>query len=374
MKKSSKIVYLTGTRAEYGLMKETLKELHKRFDLRIIVTGTHLSKKFGYTIDEIKKDNMKIAATIKIPLTPNNLRSMADNVGVLIPRITTVLHKIRPNLVLVEGDRGEQLAMTIAAAYMNIPVAHTSGGAVSKSIDDSTRNAITKFAHLHLSPTKKSAQRIIKMNEEKWRVHVVGPPINLMFRKTDVRNQFCINKNEVLLIVLQHPVTTQYHESRKQMKETLEAIKKLKYKTIVIYPNSDAGSMEMIDEIEKYKTLSFVKIFKNLENDIFMNLLATADVIIGNSSAGIVEAPFFKLPVVNIGIRQHGREHGDNVIMAKHRKNEIMKAIKKALEKEFYQKISENPYYIKGKPEKNIANVLSKIVINSKLLSKQPVY
>lgn len=374
MKRLHKIIYLTGTRAEYGLMKETLKELNKKFDLKIIATGTHLLKKFGYTINNIRRDNFSIISEINLPYNENDPRSMADNIGKLIPHVTKVLSQVKPDLVLVEGDRGEQLSIAIAAATMNIPIAHTSGGVISKSIDDSYRNAITKLAHIHLVPTKKAAKRIAFMNEESWRIHVVGTPINLQFSDIDIYQKLDLKKDEPLLLVLQHPISTQFKQSAKQMMETLEAIKHLEYQTIIIYPNSDAGSKQMIDIIEKYRKLSFVKIFKNLDNDVFMNLLKKTDVLIGNSSAGIVEAPFFKIPVVNIGIRQNGREAGNNVINANHNKNEIRKAIRKALTKKFRQSICKNPYEGHGKTEINIANVLSKIKINSRLLSKEPVY
>ena len=344
-------------------MKPTLMELDKKFDLKLIVSGTHLSKKHGFTIKEVKKSKLKIVERIKIPSDKNDLKSMADSIGFLIPRLTTTLQKIKPDLVLVEGDRGEQLAMSIASATMNIPIAHTSGGVDSRSIDDSFRNAITKFAHVHLAPTKKSAERIIKMNEKPWRVKLVGTPINLRYKKIDVHKQLGLKKNQILVVVLQHPITTQFKQAAKQMKVTLDAIKSLKFQSVVIYPNLDAGSNQMIKEIDKCRNLKFVKIFKNIENDLFMNLLNSADVIVGNSSAGIIEAPFFKLPVVNIGIRQEN-----------HSKSEVIKGSKKALSKKFRNNIRKNPYKIKGKTEKNISQVLSRIVINEKLLLKEPIF
>jgi len=372
MRNVHKIIYLTGSRSEYGLMKNTLKKLATKFDLGIIVTGTHLHKKYGYSIKEIKKDRLKIVKKIPLKDTSEDLKTMVRNFGILTKEITEILEKVGPDLVLVEGDRLEQLAMTISAATMNIPVAHTSGGAISKSIDDSTRNAITKFAHIHLAPTKKSAQRIIKMGEEPWRVNVVGPPINLKYKVIDTWKKFSLEKNKPLILVLQHPISTQVNDSKKQMRQTLEALKELKNQTVIIYPNGDPGSENMIKEIEKFRKIAYFKIFKNLENDIFMNLLKNADVIVGNSSAGIVESPFFKLPTINIGIRQKGRECGDNIINVNHDKDEIIRGIEKTRSKKF--KIRKNPYKVKGLAEDNIISVISNLKLNSKVLQKEPTF
>jgi UDP-hydrolysing UDP-N-acetyl-D-glucosamine 2-epimerase len=375
MRNVNKIIYLTGTRAEYGLMKSTLMELNKKFDLGLIVTGTHLSKKYGRTIEEIKKDHFKIVGRINLGYQRNDLKYMADNIGRLIPQITKILSHFKPDLVLVEGDRGEQLSMAIASATMNIPIAHTSGGVVSKSIDDSYRNAITKLAHIHLAPTKKSRERIIKMNEEDKRIKVVGTPMNLNFRKVDVYKKLNLKRDPPLIIVLQHPVSNEFKKSRIQMRETMEAIKELKYNTIVIYPNSDAGSNDMIDVIEEYRHFPFIRIFNNLDSEIFMNLLQNAaSVLVGNSSAGIVEAPFFKLPFVNVGIRQDKREHGDNIINVDNKKDKIINAINLTLTNKFRHNIRKNPYKVRGNTETNIVRVISKLQITPGLLSKEPVF
>ena len=374
MEKLRKVIYLTGTRAEFGLMKNTLHEIDKKLDLKIIVTGTHLSKKYGLTIKEVIKEKFEIIKKIRIDFKENDPKFMADYIGFLIPKLTNILEIQKPDLVLVEGDRAEQLAMVIAAATMNIPIFHTSGGAISKSIDDSYRNAITKLAHIHLAPTKESANRILKMNEEKWRIHIVGAPLNLKFKKINIYKKFNLNNEKPFILVLQHPVSTEYKDSQNQIKETLNAVKFLKIPTIIIYPNSDPGSENIIKEIKKIQTQPFVKIFKNIENDVFMNLMTQASVIVGNSSAGIVESPFFKLPSIDIGLRQKNRERGDNVINVGYNKNEIIRGIKKAMSNKFLEKIHKNPYKISGEPEKNIVKILTKIKINSKLLSKEPVY
>ena len=370
MKKSSKIIFLTGTRAEYGLMKPTLIELQKNFKVKLIVTGTHLLKKYGYSVQEIYNDKFEISSKIKISPKSNDLKNMADTVGLLIPKITSILKKEMPDLVLIEGDRGEQLSMAIAASFMNIPIAHTSGGYRSKTIDDLTRNAITKFSNLHLAPSKASAQRIKNMNEESWRIHVVGPPINLNFKKIDILKKLKIQSKEPILLLIQHPVSNQYDQSRTQIKTTLSAITSLKYNTIIIYPNSDAGSKEIIEEIEKIRNLPYIHIFKNLKNNDFMNLMSCVDLMIGNSSAGIVEAPFFKLPVINLGIRQQNRECGDNVLNSNHNLYEIKKKIGIGLNKNFRKNLKYNPYKLHKPSEKLISKILLNIKIDQKFISK----
>jgi GDP/UDP-N,N'-diacetylbacillosamine 2-epimerase (hydrolysing) len=374
LKHSNRIIYLTGTRAEYGLMKPTLRELSKKYQIDLIVTGTHLVKRYGYTINNIKMDDFSIISKIKLPRHENNLSYMANSVGYLIPKISHILKKFKPNFVLVEGDRGEQLAMAIAAAYMGIPIAHTSGGYLSGTVDDYVRNAISKLSHIHLAPTKKSAERLYKMNEEKQRIHVVGPPINLNYKKIDIYKKLNLFNDKELIVVLQHPVSYEKEYASKQMKETIDAIKKLKKQTVIIYPNSDTGSDFIISEIEKIRKFKFIKIFKSLENDIFMNLLENASALVGNSSAGIVEAPFFKLPVLNIGSRQKNRERGNNVIDSNHNSEEIFKKINYILQNKFRQKIRKNPYYIKKPTEKNILEVFLKLSDKNNLLVKNPVY
>ena len=374
MKRLRKIVYLTGSRAEFGLMQPILNKLNKKCNLGLIVTGSHLSKKHGYSIDEIRKEKYHILNVIKTSEESNEPVEMVHNISILLPKIAQILTKFKPDLVLVEGDRFEQLSMAICASTMNIPVVHTSGGLVSKSIDDLYRNAITKLSHIHLVPSKKSAMRIIKMNEESWRVKNVGAIINYNVKNIDVYNKLNLKKTKPIILVIQHSVTTEYDNAGKQMRETLKAIKSLGYQTIIIYPNSDPGSKEIIKEIEKCRTLSFIKIFKNIENEIFMNLLKTIDVVVGNSSAAIHEAPFFKLPAVLVGNRQKNREHGDNVIHVDYNSKKIIGGINKSLNKNFYQNIHVNPFKAKHSTETRIVEILLKLKINSKLLSKEPVF
>jgi len=377
--KKRKIVYITGTRADFGLMYSTLSEINNnpKFDLSLIVTGMHLSKKYGYTIDLVKNSWFKIGMIIKLfkEETATN-KDMAFALGKAIIAFTKAFEKIKPEIILIEGDRFEALAAAVSGAFLNIAVVHISGGDISRSIDDSIRHAVTKFAHIHLPGTKKSAERIIKMGEENWRVHMVGTPINKNFcSKYELEELFKLDFNKPVLLVIQHPITTQSDLASEQMKETMEAIKELNEQTVIIYPNTDAGGAEMIGVIDRYKKMSNLRIIPNIPSEQFMGLLKYSSVIIGNSSAGIVESSYFNTPCVNIGIRQEGRERAGNVIDVNYKKNEILNAVRKCLTEKFRKHITTkiNPYKFDG-VEKRIVRILANLKINKKLFNKNLTY
>lgn len=377
-----KIVYVTGSRAEYGVIRSTLEEIQKHRDLKLslIVTGMHLSPEFGGTVNEIEKDGFKIDAKIDILPREDTGAAMAKYLGSGVICITEALGKIKPDIVLLAGDRSETLAAAIAAAYLNIPVAHMSGGDITTggTIDDIARHCITKFAHIHFPATEKSAKMIINMGEHPSRVFAVGNPgIPLKYKASKkelerVARQLKLDLTKPILLVIQHPVTTESHLAGRQMRETMEAIKELRMQTVVIYPNADAGAREMIKVINKYRGLPFVQIHKSITRNIFLPLMAISSVIMGNSSCALIEAPSFNLPAVNIGRRQEGRERGINVIDVKTKKEEIIPAVRKALyNKKFREQVkkSMSPYVKRG-AEKNIVKILRKIEVSPKLLRK----
>jgi len=380
-----KIAVVTGTRAEYGLLYSILRaiEAHPKLQLLLVVTGMHLSYEFGYTVQDIERDGFKIEAKVDMLLGNDTPGAMAKSVGLGIMGFSQTWEHIQPDVILVLGDRVEQLATAISGAYMNIPVTHIHGGDTSKGgLDESARHAITKFAHIHFPATKKSADRIIKMGEEEWRVHRVGSPaLDIILNETllppeALARKFGLDLSQPLLLVVQHSVTTQVDKAPKQMVETLEAIVKMRYPTILIYPNSDAGGRRIIDVIRHYESYSFIKTFKSLPRNEYLSLMKVARVMVGNSSSGIVEAPSFGLPVVNIGIRQEGRERGTNVIDVGHSKREIIEAVNKALtDKRFLASVKRraNPYG-DGKTGPRIAEILSRIEITPQLLQKKITY
>ncbi len=381
-----KITVITGTRSEYGLLYPVLRAIqnHPELELSIIATGMHLSREHGYTLVEIKKDGFRIDKTVDMLMRGDTGASMARSLGEGIIKITEALEEIRPDILLVLGDRDEPFAGAVAAAHMNIPVAHIHGGdsTTGGCIDESIRHSITKFAHIHFPATEESAERLRKLGEETWRIHVVGAPgldtiLNMkLIPKEQLIEKFSLKNREPLLLAVQHSVTTQPESAANEMKITLEALEELKIQTILIYPNSDAGGRSMIEVIKKYENKTFMHIFKSLPHIEYISLMKIADVLVGNSSSGIIEAPSFHLPAVNIGIRQEGRQRSCNIIDVIHDKTQIVNAIKVALyDKTFKNKVNKclNPYG-DGKAGLRIARILAELEIDRRCLQKRITY
>ena len=380
-----KVAVVTGTRAEYGVLYPVLKaiEQHPKLQLLVVATGMHLSHEFGYTVQELEKDGFHIDAKVDMLLSDDTSSAMSKSIGLGLIGLAQTWEHLKPDIILVLGDRVEPLAAAISGSYMNIPVAHIHGGDTGKGgLDESARHAITKFAHIHFPATKKSAQRIIRMGEDRWRVHIVGSPaldtiLNepLLPPKTIAR-RLGLDLSRPVILVVQHPVTTQVEKAAEQMRQTLQAILEFQYPTIVIYPNSDAGGRKMIEVIKQYEGYSFIKTFKSLPHGEYLSLLRVASVMVGNSSSGIIDAPSFGLPAVNVGIRQEGRQRGKNVIDVGHSTRGIAQAIKKILtDKQFLNEVkkSENPYG-DGRAGPRIARYLAQMTITSRLLQKQIAY
>ncbi len=382
--KKRKVLYISGTRADYGLVKATLLCIknNPKLKLEIIATGMHLMPEFGKTINEIKKDGFKIH---RIPATyeKDNKESMAIFMGNFTRLLTEKIGEIKPDIILVLGDRAEMLAAAIVASCLSIPVAHIHGGEISSTIDDNFRHAITKFSNIHFPVTKKSGERIIKMGEDPWRVHVIGAPglddvlQSKIVSPQDIAKKYNLDPAKPILIVVQHPVTIETNLAKKHMNSTMSAVKELGYEAIIIYPNADAGGRGMIKVIEKYRKFPFIKIYKNIPRADYLSLLNIADAVVGNSSSGILETPYFHLPTVNIGTRQLGRERAENVIDVGYKKEDIKKAIQKALfDATFKAKAKKcaNPYGGKEMAGPKVTKVISRVKVNSKLLQKRLSY
>ena len=378
-----KILYITGTRADYGLMKSVLKEIekHPKRELEIVATGMHIMPEFGMTINEIKKDGFKIHE-INATYEKDNKESMANFIGKFSQLLTKKVKEIKPDIVLLLGDRGEMLAGAIVGAYLTIPVAHLHGGEITSTVDEFSRHAITKLAHIHFPATEKSAERIIKMGEDPANVFVVGAPgldtiLNEnLIEPTGLSEKYNLDLSKSILLVVQHPVTTEVEDAPNQIRETLDVVVELKHQNILIYPNADAGGRRMIETIKEYEKYPYIKTFRSIPHKEYLSLMKITSVMVGNSSSGIIEAPSFGLPVVNIGSRQEGRQRAENVIDVEYDKEEIKAAIKKALyDEEFKEKVKncKNPYG-DGKAGVRIADILSKIKIDKKLLQKRLTY
>jgi len=379
-----KIAVITGTRAEYGIFKSVLREIetNPELDLSLIVIGMHLSTEFGYTVKEIEEDGFKIEAKIAVLHSGDTGAAMSKSIGKCMVRTANALEKIKPDVLLILGDRSEMLLGAVSATYMGIPIAHIHGGDISGNVDEPVRHAITKLTHIHFTATKESADRIIKMGEEPWRVHVVGAPgLDLILNEKmpeprEITRKYGLDLSKPILLVVQHSVITEADDAPNQIRETLEAISELGYQTILIYPNADAGGRRMIEVIREYEKYPFIRTFRSILHKEYLSLMKLASVIVGNSSGGIIEAPSFRLPVINIGTRQRGRQRAENVIDVDYDKEEIKMAIQKALyDEKFKEKVKNcKNFYGDGKAGKRIAKILSEIKIDKRLLEKRMTY
>lgn len=374
-----KICIVTANRAEYSRTKSVISSIlqHPELDLSIVVTGSHLLEKYGNTASEVRAD-FSSNHQIYMELDGNNLCTMAKSIGIAISDLATYFDNTKPDAVIVVGDRYEALAVAVAASVMNVPVAHIQGGEITGTIDESIRHAITKLAHIHFPATEQSKERIIKMGEKPDRVFNVGcPGADLLLSAPDYTHEEtirCFNdacvKAEVLklnhadpfILILQHPVTTEFNKNFGQIQETFSALERIEgFQKIIIWPNIDAGSNEIaiamrrFQNNQKMKGLAFMK---HAPFDIFINLLRHAKCLIGNSSSGIREACYFGTPAVNIGTRQQHREHGKNVIHVPYDRAEIYKAFEYQINHGRYE-----PEFLfgNGKAGEKIADILAEI-------------
>lgn len=379
-----KIAVITGSRAEFGVLIPIIKEINndKRLSLTLIATGMHFQKKHGYTINNIKKEGFDPKYKVRIIGESDTHFDITQSVGKGIIKFSRIFENDRPDIVLITGDRTEQLSATIAASILRIPIAHYVGGERTMGgIDESIRHAITKFSNIHFAKTEESRKRIIKMGENPKYVFCVGFSgidyiVNQkLFSKEETYQKFDLNLKRKLILILQHPISTDSEKARMQIKETLKAALTIDAQKIIIYPNSDPGSKEMIKLIDDYAKKEDFKAYSNLPYNEYLSLIKYANVVIGNSSGALVETVPFKTPVINIGKRQDGRERTRNVIDATYNSKKIILAIKKIESKSFQTDLKniKNPFG-KGDASKQIALILSKLPLKDKILRKQITY
>lgn len=382
-----KIAAVTGTRADYGLMYCLLKAIQADPDLELllIVCGMHLSPEFGLTVKEIENDGFPIAARVDMLLSADTGGAMAKSIGIGIIGIAQALEQLKPDIVVVLGDRGEMLAAAIAALHLNIPIAHIHGGEVTGTVDEMVRHAITKLSHIHLAATEDSARRIEKMGEEPSRIFVVGAPGLDYIKQAPIINReelakkypLLLRSDEPVLLVTYHPVTTERQHVKEQIQQLMEALVYFKYPAIITYPNSDSGGREIIETIERYvQHYEFMMAYRNIPQLEYINLLKYVDAMVGNSSSGIIEAPSFQLSVVNIGTRQQGRLRACNVIDVGYSKDDIIQGIHKALhDEDFKKRLKEciNPYG-DGNASQRIVDILKNIELSDSFTQKRLTY
>lgn len=372
-----KILVVTGTRAEYGLLKSTIDGIRnsKTLSLCLAVTGMHTLAKYGNTINDIKKDGVPINYIVPISEKDDMLSAFSKEINGL----KDVCQRERPAAILILGDRDEPFAAAIVGGHLKIPVLHIQGGDVTGYVvDDYIRHAITKFSHLHFTASQKSFERVIKLGEEKWRVFKVGASglDNLRRRRYFSRKYLAkslgLDAKKKWLLVLQHPTPLDRVTIHEQIVPTLKAVAEIPAEKIIIYPNNDTGSEVFIKEIKKYQPHKDFHLYKNFDRCVYLSLLKTCDVLVGNSSSGIIETGFFHLPVVNIGNRQLGREGGQNIIQANYSQPQIKTAIRRALTVEFKRRRHNlsNPYGI-GRAGEKIVKIVEKNINRPELFYKK---
>jgi UDP-hydrolysing UDP-N-acetyl-D-glucosamine 2-epimerase len=376
MSDKRKICVVITARPSYSRIRTALKALqtHETVELQLVVAASALLDRYGKVVRYIEQDGFQVDSQVYNVLEGENPVTSAKTTGLGLMELATVFDNLKPDIVVTIADRYETIATAIAAAYMNIPLAHIQGGEVTGNIDEKVRHAITKLADYHLVATELAAERVIRMGEDPEMVFITGcPSIDIakavkmnpgpkidpfekyggVGEKTDLSNGY--------LVVMQHPVTSEYQKARRQITETLFAIKDLGLPTLWFWPNADAGSdgtsqgIRSFREIEKPANIHF---FKEIPAEDFLSLLIHSRGIVGNSSVAIRECSYLGVPAVNIGSRELGRERGDNVIDVTYDRDEIKAAILKQFER---GKIEGVPLYGDGHAGERIAQVLSEV-------------
>ena len=376
------IAVVTVARSDYGIYLPILRriEADRALRLRLIVGGMHLSPHFGSTVKTIEKDGFKIAARVPMLGPSDAPEGISGAIAKGVAGFARAYRKIRPDLLLLLGDRFEMFAAATASLPFNIPLAHIHGGESTEGlIDEAIRHAITKMSHLHFASTRRYAQRIIQMGEEPWRVRVSGAPALDNVRRVRplgfeaLKKKYRLKLQKPFLMVTFHPVTLEYERTGQHVDELLAALRTSRCDLLFTYPNADTSGRRIIEKIRKFIVRHpRAQAVRSLGIEGYFGAMRHATAMVGNSSSGIVEAASFKLPVVNIGSRQRGRFHGKNVIDSECRRTDISRAIRKALSPRFRASFRRlmNPYG-NGHASEKIVRVLRSVPLDEKLLLKR---
>ncbi len=371
-----KICVVVASRANYGRIKHVLKAIndHPDLKLQLIVGASALLYRFGNVIDIIKEDGFHVDAMVHYIVEGENPTTMAKSTGLAIIELATQFENLKPNIVLTVADRFETIATAIAASYMNIPLAHTQGGEVTGSIDESVRHAISKLSHIHFTTSDLSTKRLIKMGEDPSMIFKTGCPALDILNNIDLSIDGVIDKyggtgvridpQKKYLVVLQHPVTTEFGRGFDQINETLKAIAKLKMQTVWFWPNVDAGSDDIAKGLRVFREKNkpdYLHLYRNFSVEDYARLINNCACLIGNSSSAIREGSFLGVPAVNIGTRQSGRERGKNLIDCDCDHQAIYDAIRKQLPNSKYDR---EFIYGDGNASEKIADILMHVDVN----------
>jgi UDP-hydrolysing UDP-N-acetyl-D-glucosamine 2-epimerase len=377
---SHRIAVVTTSRADYSHLYWPLKGLasHPDVDLKLIVLASHLSSEFGLTVREIEKDGFPIAARLESLLSSDSDVGMAKSIGVAVLSLADCLAVMRPDVLLLIADRYEMLAPAAVALALRIPIAHIEGGEISRgAIDDAVRNALTKMSHVHFTSTTGARARVISMGEEAWRVHRAGTPSldhirkSKLLGKSELEEKLQIDLTPRTAVVAYHPVTL-LPDTNIEAEELFAALAQISHQLIFCHPNADAGGRDLSQRIQSFLTTRGAgHLFVNLPAIEYWSLLRHVDLMMGNSSSGIMESASFALPTVNVGIRQQGRERARNVVDAEPLAASILQQIRKAETESFRESLSgmTNPYGDGGAAER-IVHVLTTLPPRDRLLLK----
>ena len=336
-----RIAYLTGTRADFGLMVSTLRAIaaDPRLSLGLIVTGMHLSERYGMTVHEIEAEGLEIAARVGVDVEVATGAAMAANIGHMLVGFVQALQAQRPDCLVLLGDRGEMLAGALAAIHLGIAVVHLHGGERSGTVDEPVRHAISKLANLHLVATGAARDRLIRMGEAGDTIHVVGAPgldglADLAtLERAELFRRVGFDPRRPAALLVYHPVLHEADEASGQVNGVVEAALACGLQVMALMPNSDAGSDAVRDALSQARREGRIVLQTHLKRPEFVSWMAAADVMLGNSSSGIIEAASFGTPVVNVGSRQNLRERNDNVADVPNRAAEVRAALEAALKR-----------------------------------------
>lgn len=373
---------VTSSRADYGSVLPILRKIQTNTELRLhlIVAGMHLSPEFGLTVKVIEADGFAIGERIEMLLSSDTPEGIAKSMGLGVIGFAQAYARFRPDILLVLGDRFEMYGAALAALPFNIPVSHVHGGEITQgAIDDSLRHSITKLSHLHFVATKEYARRVLQMGEESWRVIVSGAPCldslhsARVLEPKELAERYGLRLQERPLLVTYHPVTLEYEETEWQVRELLDALRACTLPVVFTMPNADTNGRIIRKLMEDFVSrTSSAQMVANLGLEGYSSLMRQALAMIGNSSSGIIEAPLFGLPVVNIGTRQQGRLRAENVIDVGYHREEILEGIRKAVVPEFRARLTGKPNpYGNGCASEVIVKRLQEVPLDRKLIQKR---
>jgi UDP-hydrolysing UDP-N-acetyl-D-glucosamine 2-epimerase len=380
-----KIAVVTTSRADYSLLYWPLRELseHPDLDLRIIALGPHLSPEFGCTVREIEKDGFRVDARIECLMSSDSDIGMAKTIGVATLSLADCFGQLRPDLIALTADRYEMLAPASVALALRIPLAHIEGGEISEgAIDDAVRNALTKLSHIHFTSTALARARVIAMGEEEWRVHCVGaaaldhlrrsPLLSREQLETRLGIDLSRDHSGPTTVITFHPATIAQDTTR-EADALFAAAHQIPGQFLFCYPNADAGSRALIERMQLFsREHADRRVFVNLDPIVYWSLLQYVDLLLGNSSSGIIEAASLELPAVDVGIRQRGRERGRNVLDADPTVDSILDQVRIASSEEFRRSLKGmTNLYGDGHAAGRIAAVLASVKLGEELLIKR---